>query len=61
MFVQSLSWQNDRFYIQMAPKCRFSQDTHTHTHNQGLFCVCFPQAGHSPIPPEKFKWSKSKK
>ena len=23
MFVPSLSWQNDRFYIQMAPKCRF--------------------------------------
>jgi hypothetical protein len=25
MFVPSLSWQNDRFYIQMAQKCRFSQ------------------------------------
>jgi hypothetical protein len=26
MFVPSLSWQNDRFYIEMAQKCRFSQD-----------------------------------
>eukprot|EP01046_Picozoa_sp_COSAG06_P042986 COSAG06_NODE_5561_length_3401_cov_2306.993640_3_plen_268_part_00 len=25
MFVPSLSWQNDRFCIQMAQKCRFSQ------------------------------------
>ena len=25
MFVPSLSWQNDRFYIQMAQKCRFSR------------------------------------
>jgi hypothetical protein len=25
MFVPSLSWQNDRFYIKMAQKCRFSQ------------------------------------
>ena len=25
MFVPSLSWQNDRFYILMAQKCRFSQ------------------------------------
>jgi hypothetical protein len=25
MFVPSLSWQNDRFYIEMAQKCRFSQ------------------------------------
>jgi hypothetical protein len=25
MFVPSLSWQNDRFYIQMAQKCGFSQ------------------------------------
>jgi hypothetical protein len=25
MFVPSLSWQNDRFYIKMAPKCRLSQ------------------------------------
>jgi hypothetical protein len=25
MFVPSLSWQNDRFYIQMAQKDRFSQ------------------------------------
>ena len=24
MFVPSLSWQNDRFYIKMAQKCRFS-------------------------------------
>jgi alpha-L-rhamnosidase len=26
MFVPSLSWQNDRFRIKMAQKCRFSQD-----------------------------------
>eukprot|EP01046_Picozoa_sp_COSAG06_P030229 COSAG06_NODE_2858_length_6166_cov_5.402011_4_plen_58_part_00 len=26
MFVPSLSWQNDRFYIEMAPKCRFFAD-----------------------------------
>jgi hypothetical protein len=26
MFVPSLSWQNDRFYIEMAQKCRFSQE-----------------------------------
>ena len=26
MFVPSLSWQNVRFYIQMAQKCRFAQD-----------------------------------
>jgi hexosaminidase len=26
MFVPSLSWQNRRFYIEMAQKCRFSQD-----------------------------------
>jgi hypothetical protein len=25
MFVPSLSWQNGRFYIKMAQKCRFSQ------------------------------------
>jgi hypothetical protein len=25
MFVLSLSWQNDRFYKQMAQTCRFSQ------------------------------------
>jgi len=25
MFVPSLSWQNDRFYINMAQKCRLSQ------------------------------------
>jgi hypothetical protein len=25
MFVPNLSWQNDRFYKQMAQKCRFSQ------------------------------------
>ena len=25
MFVPSLSCQNDRFYIKMAQKCRFSQ------------------------------------
>ena len=25
MFVPSLSWQNDRFYTYMAPKCRLSQ------------------------------------
>ena len=25
MFVPSLSWQNDRFYIKMEQKCRFSQ------------------------------------
>ena len=27
MFVPSLSWPNDRFYIEMAQKCRFSQAT----------------------------------
>ena len=27
MFVPSLSWQNDRFYIYMAQKCRFSHRT----------------------------------
>ena len=26
MFVPSLSWQHDPFSIQMAQKCRFSQD-----------------------------------
>jgi hypothetical protein len=26
MFVPSLSWQNVRFYIEMAQKCRFPQD-----------------------------------
>jgi hypothetical protein len=25
MFVPSLSWQNDRFHLKMAQKCRFSQ------------------------------------
>jgi alpha-glucosidase (family GH31 glycosyl hydrolase) len=25
MFVPSLSWQNDRFYVNMAQKCRFPQ------------------------------------
>jgi hypothetical protein len=26
MFVPSLSWQNDRFYIEIAQKWRFSQE-----------------------------------
>ena len=30
MFVPSLSWQNDRFYIKMAFKAAFSYLAHTH-------------------------------
>jgi hypothetical protein len=34
MFVPSLSWQNDRFYIYMAQKCRFSQVSQSQSQSQ---------------------------
>jgi hypothetical protein len=38
MFVPSLSWQNDRFYIYMAQKCRFSQVSQSKAKAKAMPC-----------------------